>query len=339
MSDKQELVTATTDAVNVDIAKLDRRRTQLRVKMDPQAVEDYAESYRNRKACTMPPVVVFRDPDGNLFLGDGFHRCAAKELLGVGTIAATIREGSIDDAILFAAQCNRHNAVRWSSRDKRRAVKTLLEHFPGKPQRWIAVQSGCSHVLVGKVQRELRGEDEAEPAAVRSSRSRRHSKDREEQFFVASRELVRHAVELYLDGALDLKNEWIKGAIENIAVVLGHIPITVDPVDVADPVVGVVSDTAAVQRLASCQANQVIDAGDAEYLDAADEPPAAAAPPKRGRGRPPRRFYVTGSRGTWFVEDTYTDDTIDDAGPFDTKAEAEAARTKMEAEHSPESVA
>jgi hypothetical protein len=358
MSDRQnELVTVTDgEAVNVEIAKLNREHTQLRVKMDPQAVDDYAEQYKNRKACTMPPVVVFKDEDGSLYLGDGFHRCAAKESLGVATIQAEIREGTIDDAILFAANCNRHNAVRWTGRDKRNAVKTLLEHFPKNPQRWIADQCGCSHVFVGKVQKELRGEgDDPEPKAKdKSSKSRKSNADK---FDVATADAERLLDDLIRAGELDPEVPSIGAGLMRICnmtrTLMERFPgvrseftgdgngyqsdddgrASTDPIHKLDQVLpkgdGDVIDAVAIQHREVTEDDQSDDAGDYEDVDGDQPEPETPPKPKRKRGRPPARFKVTGSRGTWFVEDT-EDDSADEQGPFDTKDEAEQVRRGLE---------
>ena len=96
-------ISTNTEQAKVQISKLDRTRTQLRVKMSPAAVEDYADEMKNPKNA-FPPILVFRDDDGTLHLVDGYHRCAAAEQIGRQHIAAEIRSGSPDDAILEAGE-------------------------------------------------------------------------------------------------------------------------------------------------------------------------------------------------------------------------------------------
>ena len=128
----------------IKLAALDRQHTQLRVRMSPDAVSDYAASYEDKNQ-TMPPIVAFEDPDdGTLYLGDGFHRVESLLSIGRKKVSAEIRSGTLDDAILFAANCNKHNAVRWTNRDKLKAVKALLARFPNMRQRKIAAACGCS---------------------------------------------------------------------------------------------------------------------------------------------------------------------------------------------------
>lgn len=136
----------------VEIESITRTDTQLRVKMDPQAVTDYAEQYRNKKECQMPPIVIFEDAEADVWhLGDGYHRCEAALAAGRKNIDAIIKQGTLDDAILYAAKCNSHNAVRWSRKDMIKAIRTLRNRFPKLTQRDICKQCGCSQGFVSNV--------------------------------------------------------------------------------------------------------------------------------------------------------------------------------------------
>ncbi|MDV6033982.1 MAG: hypothetical protein F9B45_28600 [Phycisphaera sp. RhM] len=152
-----------SETQKLEISLINREHTQLRVKMSPDAVNDYAEAMKNPKH-DMPAIVVFRCPETHdLYLGDGYHRCKAAELLERKTISAEVRDGTIDDAILYAANCNKHNAVRFSNADKRKAVLTIVERFPRKSQRWVAEQCGITQAGVSKILKAAADVDNSKP--------------------------------------------------------------------------------------------------------------------------------------------------------------------------------
>src|SRR3989442_10872953 len=67
-------------------------------------IRRYEESFEK-----LPPVDVFRTPEGDL-LADGFHRVAAAERLGKREIQATIHKGTREAALEFAVTANMKNA-------------------------------------------------------------------------------------------------------------------------------------------------------------------------------------------------------------------------------------
>jgi hypothetical protein len=91
----------------------------------PKVIAEYSLAMAGGAA--FPPVVAFLDPDGALWLADGFHRVAAAEAAGKTTIAAELREGSRSDAMVHAAGANGSHGFRRTTADKRRAVQMLLE--------------------------------------------------------------------------------------------------------------------------------------------------------------------------------------------------------------------
>ena len=60
------------DYVNIDDIQVDGLQT--RVEMNEDTVTDYQLAMRNRKSGGLPPVDVFKDDDGMIWLADGFHR-------------------------------------------------------------------------------------------------------------------------------------------------------------------------------------------------------------------------------------------------------------------------
>src|SRR5215204_5561061 len=79
--------------------------------LDADIVAAYGHACATGEA--LPPVDVFRDAEGALWLADGWHRCAALEALGRPTVEAIVHEGEVADAMLFAAGANtRHGLPR-----------------------------------------------------------------------------------------------------------------------------------------------------------------------------------------------------------------------------------
>jgi hypothetical protein len=98
---------------------------QLRARnIDPDTVQDYVQGYLND--APFPPVIAFREEDGQLWLADGFHRLQACRFLGLAEIDADIRSGTRKDAMVYAAIANVANGKPMSRAEKEEAGKRLL---------------------------------------------------------------------------------------------------------------------------------------------------------------------------------------------------------------------
>jgi hypothetical protein len=118
--------TAPDDGV-VQIAIASIRRdggTQPRAAINHQTVTEYASDMK--EGAIFPPVIVFYD-GSDYWLADGFHRVEAAWSVGLTKIAASVRQGTIRDAVLYSVGVNATHGLRRSNADKRRAVTTLLE--------------------------------------------------------------------------------------------------------------------------------------------------------------------------------------------------------------------
>lgn len=322
---------ATETETTVEIAKLHRRDTQLRVRMSPDAVADYAEVLKYPKN-GMPPITVFKDADGNLYLGDGFHRCAAAESIDRKNIRAVIRDGGLDDAILFAANCNRFNAIRWSNADKRHAVETLKNRFPKKPQRWIADQCGCSQAFVSKVFNEEPSDNGNSDTATAPR------KTIGDKFADAAEKVERFFDELSTDGTIEIRSSGVEvrdkvvlAALERLVVIaesLGMQKPQRDHDDHADAVQTVTDDPDVIDCKSVRPALAAPD-DDGEYADADDEPvPESTGKPKRGRKRD--RLQITRHKDGYHIGDDLGE--LDDEGPFKTNAEAQRRKKELKAQ-------
>lgn len=93
-------------------------------KLDDGTVQNYSIALSNN--AKFPPIVVFSDGTDN-WLSDGFHRVKAAQRLGLVTIDADVREGTKQDAIVYAAIANVANGRPMSAAQKREAGARLLE--------------------------------------------------------------------------------------------------------------------------------------------------------------------------------------------------------------------
>ena len=125
---------------------------QIRVKMDPDVVQDYLEAMKTGKK--FPPLLTFFDGESH-FLADGFHRLHAARELKTPKIACEVREGTRCDARLAACAANQEHGLRRSNPDKRRAVQVALELQPDWSSRLIAEHVGVGHTIVDVVRRQL----------------------------------------------------------------------------------------------------------------------------------------------------------------------------------------
>ena len=131
--------------------------TQIRAGMTEDAVTEYAEAIRG--GVTLPPVTVYRTPEGQHLLVDGFHRLEARSRCGFDAIVVEVINGTERDAILHAVGANARHGVRRSNDDKRRAVETLLRdpEWGAWSDREIARRASVSHTLVSRVRAALSG--------------------------------------------------------------------------------------------------------------------------------------------------------------------------------------
>ncbi len=138
--------------INIALIRTDGQ-TQPRERLDTNVVSDYAEMLD-----ALPPVTVFREGN-NYWLADGFHRHAAHVKAKLEQISADVRNGTVDDARLFAAGANAAHGLRRTIADKRRAVRIVLWHPLAEDwsDRQIATHCGVSHTFVARSRLDLNG--------------------------------------------------------------------------------------------------------------------------------------------------------------------------------------
>ena len=109
-----------------------------------------------------PPILLYRDEEGNLWLADGFHRTSAVLRRKFTSIRAIIRPGTKADAIWEAAKSNGRHGLPLGSQDYRRAVEIIVTAWPDRSNVMIADALGCDEKTVRKY-RPRSGSDLSEP--------------------------------------------------------------------------------------------------------------------------------------------------------------------------------
>lgn len=137
--------------------------TQVRVEINKEAVEDYAEAYRSKSK--MPPIDVFYD-GGKYIVVDGFHRAMGATQAGEKHIRAEVHTGNRDKALLFSLGANNAHGLRRTNADKRNAVFIAVHKWPRKNNSEIAEMCAVSRHLVDNI----RPAKETTPADLDSPR-------------------------------------------------------------------------------------------------------------------------------------------------------------------------
>jgi hypothetical protein len=124
--------------------------TQARVKLNQEVVGQYAEKMREGEI--FPPVTVFFD-GSDYWLADGFHRYFGSKSNNKTSIDADVKNGTLDDAILFAFSANGKRGLTMTDEDNRNIIYAMLRH--AEWSLWtnaaIAKHVGVSAMTVGRI--------------------------------------------------------------------------------------------------------------------------------------------------------------------------------------------
>lgn len=121
----------------------------LRDRLDPETVERYAEVWDR-----LPPVAIF-EVDGRWLLVDGFHRHAAAIARHRPTIPAIIQQGTLSEALDYAAGANLSHGLPLTRAERRRAVEVKLRLHPDLSDRNLARELGVGRELIARVRAQL----------------------------------------------------------------------------------------------------------------------------------------------------------------------------------------
>jgi hypothetical protein len=131
--------------------------THVRVKINDDAVKDYAEAM---EAGDIFPLllVYFDEPNNRYILVDGFHRLAAHcRFRPHEAILVNLKLGTLDEARWASCSMNTNHGVRLTNANKRNLVIQALQHPKGAnlSDRQIGKFIGVDHKTVATVRREL----------------------------------------------------------------------------------------------------------------------------------------------------------------------------------------
>jgi len=126
--------------------------TQIRKELNQFKVDEYAQQMD--EGVVFPPITVFFD-GSSTWLSEGFHRLFSEKKRGSTTIKAIVKNGTIEDAILFALGSNKHG-LNMTAEDYRRSINIMIKH--PKWSEWsnikIAEWIGTSASTVARVKKE-----------------------------------------------------------------------------------------------------------------------------------------------------------------------------------------
>jgi hypothetical protein len=95
----------------------------------------------------LPPVDVYKDPDGVLWLADGFHRLAAHEKAAKASIRCEVHLGTKADAAWHSCGANLAHGLRRTNADKRLAVEKAVRLRPTASIELLCQHCGVSHTF------------------------------------------------------------------------------------------------------------------------------------------------------------------------------------------------
>lgn len=124
--------------------------TQARASLNQDQVNEYAQQMQDGDK--FPPVIVFSDGSDN-WLADGFHRYFASRQIGSLEIEAEIREGTVDDATLYAFGATAKRGMTFTKEDYKHIVSRMMQHpVWGKwSTRKMADHIGCTAMMISRV--------------------------------------------------------------------------------------------------------------------------------------------------------------------------------------------
>lgn len=138
--------------------------TQIRKQLNQDKVDEYLSQMQD--GVVFPPVTVFFD-GSSYWLSSGFHRYFMHKKAGRELIGADVREGTLDDAILFALGDNKHG-LNMTAEDYRRSIEIMLNNpkWKGWSNVQIAKHIGVSAMTVGRVKKERNIEQPAKKTYI-----------------------------------------------------------------------------------------------------------------------------------------------------------------------------
>ena len=145
--------------LNLAVLRLDGE-TQARLALSQEKVQEYAALMEDGEE--FRPVEAFFD-GSDYWLADGFHRYFATKANKKTSIAATIHNGTLEEAQLFAFAANKGHGLHMAAADIRHCIVRMLEHpvWGGWSNAAIAKHVGTSKMTVGRVKADMSEPEES----------------------------------------------------------------------------------------------------------------------------------------------------------------------------------
>lgn len=138
--------------------------TQMRAELSVEVYMDYRDKIL--AGVEFPPLDVFFDGSDH-WLADGFHRFYGHREAKKAYVKCNVHNGTLRDAIFFAACANQAHGLRRTQKDKRNAVEVILNDpdWVKWSDRKIAEQVGVGHPLVSECRRQLKSRKPPKPSS------------------------------------------------------------------------------------------------------------------------------------------------------------------------------
>ncbi len=165
----------TAKRLPVDSITLDAE-LQPRDVIDSALVAEYAGALN--EGATFPPISVFRTPEGELLLADGYHRLSAHTEAGRDHIDADVRKGGRVDALRYSLCANATHGSRRSPGDIKRsyAIAVANEIVAAGDSRAVAATLQCSRRWAERLTQPAREEArEARDTAILAAKAKGES--------------------------------------------------------------------------------------------------------------------------------------------------------------------
>lgn len=132
--------------------------TQSRVSIDNDAVQEYAQAYK--EGAKMPPLRVYFD-GVDFWLADGFHRYHAAKMAGLTELPMTVEDGTRKDAVLYSLGANSDHGLRRTNADKRKSVMTMFSDESWSQLSDVEISKHCkvTQPFVSKLRKECSEND------------------------------------------------------------------------------------------------------------------------------------------------------------------------------------
>ncbi len=138
-------------------------RLQMRVFVSDETVDKYADDMKERKS-KFPALKACIDPEGVIWVYDGWHTAEAKKALKHPGAAVLLEAGTFDDAFLKAAGSNSDNARQRTAEDEMKAAYAVCSHpeYGRMSNPRIAEACNVSENVVRKARTQIEFEDAAQ---------------------------------------------------------------------------------------------------------------------------------------------------------------------------------